>query len=1345
MFQHQTLFTGYPLIICHSSFLNRKKCRSKIFSKGFINHTLSCSYFLPKKVDKPRRFNDNKYHSLVHPLQHKQKYCFEIQNLKKGWSQLTCFHFKLNTFPFQLKLKPTLWSSLKLTQQEKNKKKNLLQLNLLLNHSLPFDTFMRRYRLTKLKNPLGNKKFHSFLLFMGLATMNKNRLICKMKQSKQTVSHLCYTNNVLKPTLTKISSQYLVSSFKNKIKENKKSINHSIHSNLNPLSPIYNKTRQFDLNKGVIHEQKQLIYLSFYFYNFYFVHLQNKVKKKHQTFNAPGYTPPNMPLNILWSLDYQKTYLTFLSFVEQKTFNVLSNYKGFKTIEIRDMAKYLKCFLDVQNNAVEKNLSLKTNKFTQEIKETTTNPWLNPIKWNNTLFLNFQSYPTLSKNFDFYTQSIRKDRQKNIQIEKKPNNKKIDGSLKHLDIFHYENMGLKEWNDYLQNDLMCLSMMKTIPLDSHLKPIPRPLKKRQTNWVFRKKFKKKKFALKMKSQHFHLPFVKADQTRFIDNVLFTNHFEKSHSFCVPLYKLFRNSHTHDHFVCLCQKFQSMKIFFKFDMGTGFLLSQKHRNNQPYPFFFNKDLKLTQHLSAHKEKMYTHSLLELPFTMKKHVHFYPNLQKFIKKLAWYLLKKQPYFLNKYYTVPQTFSWATQTDWNNFLNYMTKLASKEDKIIPIYFERAICFDRPSTGAVVIQQILKSLNFDFNQKDFNYEQNQPTRFLNAMKQIAHVNDVVFCTRKGMHSMESLTSSFQKHNVKKRQRKNNILFLLTFLPGIDSLLKSKLNGQSVSSNDQKRQNLVSKPYSNANVQSNLERLIEHTKGKVFLLNQQIQHYEDFLKFRLFFMKQKTYFISSKNKKNLLASIHKALRKMNMLKTIRATAFRRLKIIRPFLKQNPEWMVLEAVPVLPPDLRPILVLANDQVAISDLNKLYQKVIFRNERLKRLQTSNIMQTTVSPEMKYAQRLLQESVDALIENGKANTKPVTASLSNLRPLKSLSDMIKGKKGRFRQNLLGKRVDYSGRSVIVVGPELKLYECGLPKEIAIELFQPFLIRHLILKKLVPNFMSAKKILKFDKPNIWKLLEEVMKNRPILLNRAPTLHRLGIQAFQPKLIRGRAILLHPLVCSAFNADFDGDQMAIHIPLSHQACSEAWKLMWSRNNILSPATGDPIILPTQDMILGCYYLTTRDAIKQKNALNRNYSVNKNEDVPNNSVTRKAFKNDEIRNKGVKAVPNETRMTILPYKKSDLKTKFRFFSHLDQVLQIFHQGHLNVHTTIWLKWDSNFEVHLKYQRCMEYQMDRQGNCIRLYSDFIVYRNVHFQTCVFYLKTTPGRVLMNKVLNVVLR
>ncbi len=306
-----------------------------------------------------------------------------------------------------------------------------------------------------------------------------------------------------------------------------------------------------------------------------------------------------------------------------------------------------------------------------------------------------------------------------------------------------------------------------------------------------------------------------------------------------------------------------------------------------------------------------------------------------------------------------------------------------------------------------------------------------------------------------------------------------------------------------------------------------------------------------------------------------------------RLKLIQRLKIIRYFRQKanRPSWMILLNLPVLPPDLRPILQLSNDQIAISDLNKLYQKVIFRNKRLQRLLKDDYGQTL--DEIQYAHRLLQESVDALIENGKNGKAPIETN--NDRPLKSLSDILKGKKGRFRQNLLGKRVDYSGRSVIVVGPNLRLNECGIPIEMAIELFRPFIIKHLLSQKLAKTMIGAKQLLYRNQSNLLPIIKNIIQNYPVLLNRAPTLHRLSVQAFQPILVTGKAILLHPLVCSAFNADFDGDQMAVHIPLSFQARAEAWKLLWSVNNFISPATGQPILAPSQDMVLGCYFLTLK------------------------------------------------------------------------------------------------------------------------------------------------------------
>ncbi|MBR1540400.1 MAG: DNA-directed RNA polymerase subunit beta' [Clostridia bacterium] len=303
-----------------------------------------------------------------------------------------------------------------------------------------------------------------------------------------------------------------------------------------------------------------------------------------------------------------------------------------------------------------------------------------------------------------------------------------------------------------------------------------------------------------------------------------------------------------------------------------------------------------------------------------------------------------------------------------------------------------------------------------------------------------------------------------------------------------------------------------------------------------------------------------------------------------RAKIVKRLDTVESFrLSGNkPEWMVMNVIPVIPPDLRPMVQLDGGRFATSDLNDLYRRVINRNNRLKRLLELGAPEIIVRNE----KRMLQESVDALIDNGRRG-RPVTGAGN--RPLKSLSDMLKGKQGRFRQNLLGKRVDYSGRSVIVVGPELKIYQCGLPKEMAVELFKPFVMKELVSRGIAHNIKNAKRMVEKLRPEVWDILEEVIQDHPVMLNRAPTLHRLGIQAFQPVLVEGRAIKLHPLVCTAFNADFDGDQMAVHVPLTPEAQAEARYLMLSVNNLLKPQDGKPVTVPTQDMILGAYYLTVQ------------------------------------------------------------------------------------------------------------------------------------------------------------
>ena len=397
--------------------------------------------------------------------------------------------------------------------------------------------------------------------------------------------------------------------------------------------------------------------------------------------------------------------------------------------------------------------------------------------------------------------------------------------------------------------------------------------------------------------------------------------------------------------------------------------------------------------------------------------------------------------------------------------------------------------------------------------------------------------------------------------------------------------------------------------------------------------------------------------------------------KPTRDKIVRRLRVIDQFLASNlePSWMVLENLPVLPPDLRPMVQLDGGRFATSDLNDLYRRVITRNNRLSRLKEIFAPELIVRNE----KRMLQEAVDALIDNGKRGRAVVG---SNNRPLKSLSDIIEGKQGRFRQNLLGKRVDYSGRSVIIVGPELKLHQCGLPGEMAIELFQPFVIHHLIGAKLVNNIKAAKSLMQSNEPLIWKILEEVMADHPVLLNRAPTLHRLGIQAFEPIIVEGRAIKLHPLVCPAFNADFDGDQMAVHIPLSIEAQTEARLLMLAPNNFLSPATGEVILTPSQDMILGCFYLTV--------------------DNPSQQV--------------------ETE---------------HYFADFDDVLLAYEQGILNLHTFVWVKSSETtvneasiaktYEIHNAY-----FDVGPNFKRKRLKPELT--------TNVQYIRTTPGRIILNK-------
>ena len=440
-----------------------------------------------------------------------------------------------------------------------------------------------------------------------------------------------------------------------------------------------------------------------------------------------------------------------------------------------------------------------------------------------------------------------------------------------------------------------------------------------------------------------------------------------------------------------------------------------------------------------------------------------------------------------------------------------------------------------------------------------------------------------------------------------------------------------------------------------------------------------------------------------LVPMVNKAIRKsreaiaskadvtsFQLLRQTRDNLLRRLKFLRRLSRKNtsPSSTILSILPVLPPDLRPILRMQN-QIATSDLNRLYQRILYRNDRLRYFLKD--LATTQSFEMRYAQRLLQEAVDNLIANGKGGVAPETNSRG--QPLKSLEQLLKGKQGRFRQYLLGKRVDYSGRSVIVVGPQLKLHECGLPKEMALELFLPFLMKRIMHYKLARTVVGAKTLIRTNPSLTWDLLQEVMKNHPVLLNRAPTLHRLGIQAFQPKLVDGRAILIHPLVCPAFNADFDGDQMAVHVPLTVEARAEAWKLMFSRNNLISPATGDPMMLPSQDMVLGCYYLTTERSVRQTGMFTT------------------------LQNDG-----------------------WNYYNSISDVLKAFQAKLVHLHQPIWLKVTTPVQMESAVDKPQELQIQATGHwkefspkTWRHYSQQGILSNQ-------WVRTTPGRVFLNNLL-----
>ena len=405
-----------------------------------------------------------------------------------------------------------------------------------------------------------------------------------------------------------------------------------------------------------------------------------------------------------------------------------------------------------------------------------------------------------------------------------------------------------------------------------------------------------------------------------------------------------------------------------------------------------------------------------------------------------------------------------------------------------------------------------------------------------------------------------------------------------------------------------------------------------------------------------------------------KVLHKDLPIYNLRDQSIKRIRILENLQAtgSNPAWMVITILPVIPPALRPMIQLEGGRFATSDLNELYRRIITRNNRLLRLLEIDAPQLIIRNE----KRMLQEAVDTLIDNGKRGKIALSA---NNRPLKSLSDIIKGKHGRFRQNLLGKRVDYSGRSVIVVGPSLKLNQCGLPYEMAIELFQPFIIRELINQGLASNMKVAKNLIQQNESAIDPVLEKVLASHPIFLNRAPTLHRLGIQAFEPILVQGRAIKLHPLVCSAFNADFDGDQMAVHVPLSLESQAECYMLMLAPYNFLSPANGEPIIMPSQDMVLGCYYLTVNNI-------------------------------------------------------NGLLGSNNYFANLDDVVLAYYQDQIELHTSIWVRYNDNG---IEPGTLIKKTKLQDNTTIEYYDNVQIRTDSLGQPLVQYIQTTTGRVIFN--------
>ena len=586
-------------------------------------------------------------------------------------------------------------------------------------------------------------------------------------------------------------------------------------------------------------------------------------------------------------------------------------------------------------------------------------------------------------------------------------------------------------------------------------------------------------------------------------------------------------------------------------------------------------------------------------------------------------------NNIYVLSNRYFWSLEDELKTFLNYINQPSRPDDIISPKYENRLIKFNMfrdppPVLGGGLIQKLLAEFN--------------PNESIKILMQLENqLKKVNILLRSCTDFLEARKLRLKRNYICRRLkyiRNGSYKFTEDFLR---LSLKKKLSFSQT-------QNLEKKK--NADMPFFFPK--EKKKEELFSFPQ---------------------LLDEKDKKIPVNSFNNSLKITNL---------------RSFLKESrPEWMVLSLLPVLPPDLRPILQIGN-QVASSDLNRLYQKVLYRNERLKRFLKDSTSNN--SPQMKFAYRLLQEAVDNLIDNGKGKGNPETDNRG--LPLKSLTELLKGKKGRFRQNLLGKRVDYSGRSVIVVGPRLRLHECGLPKEMAIELFMPFLIQKIFQSGKASTILGAKKILQNDSNRTWEFLNMVLRENPVLLNRAPTLHRFGFQAFQPRLVEGKAILLHPLVCPAFNADFDGDQMAVHVPITAEAKVEAWKIMLARNHLLSAATGEVILVPSQDMVLGSYYLTA--------------------------------KNPKF------------------YEKVLFLHQYNYvFGTIEEVLRAYESQKISLHSIIWLRWNHKFQTNANNEKLLELQINRKGQILQIFTSYSRSVDKRGEIMNSVIQTTPGRVLFH--------